>query len=139
MALRIRNNQVVRSLDRFTSATFAEAVGVHRCTVDYWQRKRKYKLNLDQPPYDVIIDFWAMRTECTECGKRSMQGVGVERYCPHCGEPRLKIGITYYVDQHVGDDGNDGVTPQTVFASSSKAMCRARGERDEIVYLKAGL
>jgi len=139
MSLQIRNNQVVRSCDRFTSPTFAEAVGVHRCTVDYWQRKRKYKLNLDQPPYDVIIDFWNMKTECVDCGKRSMQGMGIERYCQHCGQPRLKIGITYYVDPYVGDDGNDGVTAQTAFASSSKAMCRSRGERDSVVYLKAGL
>jgi len=143
MSLQIRNNQVVRSWERFTINTFAEAVGVCRQTVYQWVCRGK--LNLDQLPYDVITDFWNMRTECTECGKRSMRGkyfgggVGIQRYCQHCGQPRLKIGITYYVDQYIGNDSNDGVTAQTAFATSSKAMCRARSERDSIVYLKAGL
>lgn len=131
--LMIQEGKVCRFEDRFTEARFAEAVGVSRATVNYWVHKGK--INLDQKPYEVILQFWRMRTECTRCGKRTQPGIGIERWCPHCGEPRLKIGITYYVDRAAGDDGADGVTSSSAFETSSKAMCRARERKDRIRYL----
>ncbi len=135
--MKIVNNKVVIEYARFTRQSFAVAVGVYPQTVDYWIRYRG--LDLDQSPYEVIKQFWNMRTECTECGKQTKPGMQSERWCPHCGTERLKIGITYYVHYYTGNDddqnNNRGVTSDKPFKTTSKAMCRSRFFNDNIIYL----
>ena len=128
--MRIEDGMVKVEYEKFTRNTFAKATGVSKATVAFWEIQGK--LDLSKPPYQVILDFWNMKTECAACGKRTNPGIGIERWCPHCGEARLKIGITYYTDQNHGHDSNDGVTPDTAFETSSKAMCRARDKHDRI-------
>lgn len=133
--LKIIDDKVITEEERFTITTFAKAVGVYRATVDYWIKKGK--INLDQNPYDVIKQFWEMPGECTRCGKRVVPGMGHRRWC-ECGEPRLKIGVTYYHNHVDGSDENDGVTYKSPFRTSSKAMCAARKKEDRIIDANRG-
>lgn len=133
--MRIEDGVIRTDAEHFTLNSFAEATGVYRQTVRYWILQGKIDLN--KTPYDVILDFWNMRTECTECGRRTTPGIGIERWCPHCGQARLKIGITYYVDHAKENNSEDGVTRNTAFETSSKAMCRARYKDDRIVYIQS--
>ena len=134
--LRIIDGKVYKEVG-FTDTTFATAIGVYPATIGHWRGHGK--IDLTKSLTEVIHQFYLLQTECTSCGRRikaqSGEAYGEVKWCPWCGEPRLKIGTLYYVSHTHGDDANNGLTTGTAFETSSKAMCRARHPKDTITYL----